>query len=207
MNEEINISESKNNNSETIVENPDYEGTAGIEQAEQIEQKETISQEETVSQEIEKLKRENEKLKDQLLRKVAEFENYRKRTERDVTLIISNANERLILQILPVLDDMERFLKATNNTSTETVSEENSLKMDKMKQGIELIYNKFTKILEAQGVKAIESVGKTFDVDLHEALMQIENSQYEPNTVIEEHEKGYTLNDKVIRHAKVILSK
>lgn len=136
-------------------------------------------------------------LKDQLLRKAAEFENYKKRIENDFTALAKFSNEELIVQLLPILDDFTRSLKASKKRPD----------FESIYKGIELIYNKFLKILELQGVKEIESVGKPFDVYYHDALMEIPRDDVPHHTVLEEVEKGYTLHGKVIRHAKVILAR
>lgn len=134
--------------------------------------------------------------KDQLLRKAAEFENYKKRIDNDFAILTKFSNEELIIQLLPILDDLARSLKACKEQpDSETLY-----------KGIELIYNKFLKTLELQGVKEIESVGKPFDVYYHDALMEVPRDDVPHHTVIDEVEKGYTLHGKVIRHAKVILS-
>jgi len=136
------------------------------------------------------------KVKDLLLRKAAEFENYKKRVENESITIIKFANEELITEILPALDDLERSLKAgKDNQNFETLY-----------RGIELIYQKLQKTLESQGLKAFDTVGKEFDVQYHDALMQTPRADVPPHTVLEEVQKGYTLNGKVIRHAKVIVS-
>ncbi len=134
--------------------------------------------------------------KDLLLRKAAEFENYKKRVENDSALIVRYANEDLITEILPILDDFERSLKLTKDQKD----------FETFYKGVELIYQKLLKILEFQGVKPLETVGKEFNVEYHDAVLQIPKADVPPHTVIEEVEKGYTLHDKVIRHAKVIVS-
>jgi len=143
------------------------------------------------------LQTQNNSLKEQLLRKAAEFENYKRRTENEISTLFKYANEGLILELLPVLDDFERV----NNSFNEKHDAET------FKKGIELVYDKFNKILQKQGIKEIESKGKPFDVNLHEAIMQTPNDELEPNTIIDVAEKGYNLKDKVLRHAKVVVSK
>ncbi len=134
--------------------------------------------------------------KDQLLRKAADFENYKRRAEADLLNIIRNANEDLMYNLLPILDDLTRSLKA----GREQPDREAFFK------GIELIDAKLRKTLEGQGLKPFESVGKEFDVEFHDALLQIPRDDVPPHTVVEEVEQGYMLNDKVLRHAKVIVS-
>jgi molecular chaperone GrpE len=134
--------------------------------------------------------------KDLLYRKAAEFENFKKRAENEIASVVKFANESLIGDLLPVLDDFERSLKAAKT----------SKEFDSLFKGIELIYQKLLKGLEKRGVKSFETVGKEFNVDFHDALLQMPREDVAPHTVLEEIEKGYTLNDKVIRHAKVIVS-
>lgn len=136
-------------------------------------------------------------LRDQYLRKVAEFENYKRRTDNEKTEFFAYANEKLIGELLSVIDDFERALKAYNDKHD----------AESLNKGVELINGKFKKILEKQGLKEINSApGDEFDVHLHEALMQQPSGEIEPNKVIDTIEKGYYLKDKVIRHAKVVVS-
>ena len=140
-------------------------------------------------------------IKDQFLRKAADFENYKKRVENDGLSLIKFSNEELIMKLLPVIDDFERLYKASQqNMSTENPSETVFMK------GVDLIYNKFKKILENQGVKPFDVVGKPFDPELHDALLQMPRSDVAPHTVIEEVDKGYMHHDRVIRHARVVVS-
>lgn len=145
----------------------------------------------------EELKVEFEKLKDQLLRKAAEFENYKKRTEKEFLQLMKNANAELLTEILPIVDDFERCLQSTEKNKDFNV----------LLEGIQLIYKNLMKVLEKHGVQAVESVGKEFDPEKHEALMQVESKEHPPGTVVEEHLKGYIMNDRILRHAKVIVSK
>lgn len=140
-------------------------------------------------------------VKDQLLRTLAEFENFKKRIARERETTIQYANERLILDILPILDDLERAMKVAGQIET---SDE---KIRQAFQGFDIIYRKMVKILEEKGLRAIQSIGQELDVDLHDALMQVEADGQAPNVIVDEHEKGYLLGEKVIRHAKVIVSK
>jgi len=135
-------------------------------------------------------------LQDKLLRKAAEFDNYKRRTENDQLNLLSFAAESFITKILPVVDDFERSLDHVSDAES----------AEAIKEGIMLVYDKLLKILHEQGVKKIESVGKPFNVDYHDALMQIKDDTVPVHTVVEEVEKGYMYKDKVIRHAKVIVS-
>jgi len=147
--------------------------------------------------EIIKLKEEKEQLQDQLLRKIAEFDNYKKRTNREFFDRVQNANEKLITELLPVLDDMERALDHAKQ----------SKEIDSLLEGTELIQKKMIGILEKQGLEPLLAEGEEFNPDNHDALMQIENENVESGKIIEEHLKGYILNGKVVRHSQVIVAK
>ena len=141
---------------------------------------------------LEKAQKEIEDLKKQLLYKTAEFENYRKRTLKEKTELILNGGEKTITAILPVLDDFERAL-ADKSEDPKAI-----------KEGVQMIFNKFVKSLESLGVKKIETDGKDFDVDFHEAIAMVPGmGDDKKGKVIDCVQTGYTLNDKVIRHAKV----
>jgi len=132
--------------------------------------------------------------KDQFLRKAAEFDNFKRRTENEMGLIVRYANEELLQTILPVVDDLERSLKNADN------------KESAFYKGIELIYQKILKALQKQGVRAFETVGRPFDVHYHDALLQAPRKDVPPHIILEEVEKGYLYHDKVLRHAKVVVS-
>lgn len=151
---------------------------------------------ESIDDRINVLENEVNKYKELMLRKAAEFENYKRRTENDQLNLLKYAAESLIVKLLPTVDDLERsLLHMTEETD-----------VNKIKEGIQLIYNKFMKTLDDQGVKKIDAVGKPFDVDFHEALMQRPDESVQPHTVLDELETGYMYKDRVIRHAKVIVS-
>ena len=133
-------------------------------------------------------------LKNQLLYKVAEFENYRKRTLKERAELILNGGEKFITAILPVLDDMERAIENGAKTDDPAV----------LREGMELIHQKFMKILESQGVSKIETENADFDTDVHEAVAMVPGmGDDKKGKVIDCLQQGYKLNDKVIRHAKV----
>ena len=135
---------------------------------------------------------ENAKLRDQLLRTIAEFENYKKRTLKEKAELILNGGEKTITAVLPVLDDFERALADKNDDAAA------------IKEGMELIFHKFVKTLEGLGVKKIETNDADFDVDYHEAIAMVPGmGDDKKGKVIDCVQTGYTLNDKVIRHAKV----
>ncbi len=139
-----------------------------------------------------KAQQEVEELKKQLLYKTAEFENYRKRTLKEKSELILNGGEKTIAAILPVLDDFERAI-ADKSEDPKVI-----------KEGVSMIFNKFAKALESLGVRKIETEGKDFDVDYHEAIAMVPGmGDDKKGKVIDCVQAGYTLNDKVIRHAKV----
>lgn len=135
-------------------------------------------------------------LHEKYIRSVAELDNLRKRTEREAQQIIRKANRQFILELLPALDDLNRSLKTSSDS-----------KPDDFRAGIEMISKKIGGILKRSGVESMESLGKPFDVEQHDALMQMEREGVEPGMVIEVHDEGYFLNDDVLRHAKVVVSK
>ena len=181
-NEKIEQEETKQNVEETTPE---------TEQAAPEEEKEL-----TVEEKLEAANKEIANLNDQLLRKIAEFDNYRKRTIKEKTDLILNGGEKTIITILPVLDDMERALK--NMQKAEDVSA--------VLEGVELIYKKFMDILAKQGVSIIETKEADFDVDLHEAVAQLPAPTPElKGKVMDCTLTGYKLNEKVIRHAQVVV--
>ena len=133
-------------------------------------------------------------LQDKYLRQVAEFDNYRKRTIKEKAELVLNGAEKTVTAILPVLDDLERALK--NMDKMEDV--------DAVKKGVDLIYQKFVKVLGDQGVKKIDTENADFNIDLHEAIAQVPAPSDEmKGRVIDCVKSGYTLNEKVIRHAQV----
>ena len=143
---------------------------------------------------VETLKAELETLKDKYLRTVAEFDNYKKRTLKEKTELILNGSEKTVTTFLPILDDMERAIANAGKSTDITAVEE----------GWELIYNKFIKQLDSIGVKKIETNDADFDVDYHEAVAMVPGmGDDKKGKVIDCVQTGYTLNDKVIRHAKV----
>jgi len=132
---------------------------------------------------------------DRYLRSVAELDNYRKRTVRMRTEAREDTLRDLLLQVAPVLDNLHRAL----NQQTQDA--------DSLKQGVELICGQFNEVLKGYGLAEIEAVGQAFDPNLHEALAEVPSAEHEPGTVMEEMEKGYKLNDKVVRPSRVVVSK
>ena len=144
---------------------------------------------------IDDLENQVESLKDQLLRKTAEMENLRRRTQKEKEELVKYANERLIMNLLDIPDDLTNALQAAK--------QENSDK-ESVVQGIEMIYNKAFRLFENAGLKPLQT--DEFDVELHEALMQQPSDEIPEGCIIAIVQPGYILNDKVIRHAKVVTS-
>ena len=143
---------------------------------------------------LEKALAEIEQLKTQMLYKTAEFDNYRKRTLKEKAELILNGGEKAVSAILPIIDDMERAIENGAKTDDPQV----------LREGMELIYNKFVKALEGLGVKEIETENADFNTDVHEAVAMVPGmGDDKKGKVIDCLQKGYQLNDKVIRHAKV----
>ena len=188
---DINIEEE-----EVLNENPSEETDN---QAEEVENSENAEEPENSedSEEKDPLQKAEEEiadLKNQLLYKVAEFENYRKRTLKERAELILNGGEKFITAILPVLDDMERAIENGAKTDDPAV----------LREGMELIHQKFMKTLESQGVSKIETTDADFDTDVHEAVAMVPGmGDDKKGKVIDCLQQGYKLNDKVIRHAKV----
>jgi len=154
------------------------------------------SEETNIQSEIEKAWAEAAEWKDKYVRLYAEFENFRSRTSREKIAMVGTASEGLMKDLLPVIDDFERSLKAM-----ETSDEVSSLK-----EGVDLVFHKFTGLLHQKGLKAMETIGKPFDADFHEAITQFPAPDpSQKGMVIDELDKGYSLNDKTIRFARVII--
>ena len=155
---------------------------------------ESVEKEETLEDKLSAAEAKVAELQDKYLRQVAEFDNYRKRTLKEKAELILNGGEKTITAILPILDDMERALKNMDKAQD----------VPAVKEGVELIFQKFIKILGEQGVKKIETEMADFNTDLHEAIAQVPAaSDDQKGKVIDCVKTGYTLNEKVIRHAQV----
>jgi molecular chaperone GrpE len=154
------------------------------------------SKKDTSHEKIEELQSIIEQKNDQLLRLHAEFDNYRKRTLKEKMELTKSAGESILINILPVLDDFERAIKSI----------EGATEIDPVKEGINLIYKRFNEFVKLNGVKEIEAIEKEFDTDLHEAITKIPSPNDElKGKVVDVIQKGYLLNDKVIRFAKVVI--
>ncbi len=181
--EELNVEETLNN----AEEQP---------QDEQAENPTPMTHEEELEKELETAQETIEEQKDKYLRLSAEFDNYRKRTMKEKAELILNGGEKSLSSILPVVDDFERAIK-TMETATD---------VNAVKEGVELIYNKFMAVLAQNGVKVIETKDQPLNTDYHEAIAVIPApSEAQKGKILDCVQTGYTLNDKVLRHAKVVV--
>ena len=180
------------NNNEELNDNPEQENVSGENTSVNNEENKAETENESVLDfEAELLEKD-----DKYLRLYAEFENYKRRTLAERIELFKTAGQEIMLAMIPILDDFERALKAMEN-ATDVVS---------VKEGIDLVSNKFKNTLVAKGLKPMESIGQTFNADLHEAITNIPAPTEDmKDKVIDEVEKGYYLGDKVIRYAKVIV--
>ena len=181
--EQLNVEETQN----TAEDQP---------QNDQAEEAAPLTHEEQLEKELEEAQTAIEEQKDKYLRLSAEFDNYRKRTIKEKAELILNGGEKSISSILPVIDDFERAIK-----TMETAKD-----VSAVKEGVELIYNKFMAVLAQNGVKVIETKDQPLDTDYHEAIAVIPApSEEQKGKILDCVQTGYTLNDKVIRHAKVVV--
>ncbi|MCR5827620.1 MAG: nucleotide exchange factor GrpE [Bacteroidales bacterium] len=159
------------------------------------QQAEEPEAEQPSTQELKDLQDKLAEANDRYLRLAAEFDNYRRRSAKERMDLISLANENLVKDMLPIVDDFERAIAAMKDSDDAASA----------KEGVELIYNKVTAFLKKNGVKEIEAVGKDFDTDFHEAVAQFPvQEEDKKNKVIDVTQKGYTMGEKVIRYAKVV---
>ena len=194
----MNPKEKENNQEEELktqaTPNECDEETVGQETSQENEA--PLTEEEKLAQELEKANEQIEEQKDKYLRLSAEFDNYRKRTMKEKAELILNGGEKSISSILPIVDDFERALK-NMDTATDVTA---------VKEGVELIYNKFMSVLGQNGVKVIETKEQPLDTDYHEAIAVIPApNEALKGKILDCVQTGYILNDKVIRHAKVVV--
>lgn len=179
-----------NEEKETLADNIEAQ-TENVE-----EQIENPSQAEELAIQNIKLEAELAEMKDKYLRMYSEFDNFKRRTSKERAEVIQTANRELMTALIPVLDDFQRTTKFL----------ETSESVEALKEGVALVYNKFSRTLEQKGLKPLEAMGTAFDSELHEAVTQIPApSEDLKGKVVDELEKGYYLNDKIIRYAKVVI--
>lgn len=199
----MNTTENQNLQEEEILKDQQAEETAENKTAEQTSEEQAaqeekeLSEEEKLQKQLEEAQQTIEDQKDKYLRLSAEFDNYRKRTLKEKAELIKNGGEKAISAILPILDDLERALA-------------NMKKLDDiqaMYDGIDLIHQKFLKTLSQEGLQKMEPVGESFDTDFHEAIALVPApEETQKGKVLDCVQTGYKLNDKVIRHAKVVVA-
>ncbi len=181
-----------NEQQEQTAEMPEVEATA----EEVAAEAEELTAEEALQKQLDETKQQLEKAQKEYMFLLAEFDNFRKRTLKEKQDLIKNASEGAMKDLLPVIDDFERAIQAA----------EASDDVDSIKEGVNLIYNKFVKYLEKNGVKAIDSTDADFDTEYHEAVTTFPtDDESKKGKVIDTVAKGYTMNDKVIRHSKVVV--
>ena len=188
-NEEDSVKKTEKNEKESVEKTDKDEDNKSNEEEEEITQQKEETQEEV----IEELEKQVQDYREKLQRSQADFENFKKRSIKEKQEFVKYANEGLILKVLEAYEDLERAL---------------NVKEDKdLREGVELIYKKLDKILKDEGLEEIETEHQKFDPYKHEALMTENNDDYENNEIIQDLQKGYTLNSKVIRYSKVIVCK
>lgn len=181
----------KEKQEETVEATPQEQASA-----ETTVEAEEPTAEEKLQKELDDTKAELEKSKKEYMFLLAEFDNFRKRTLKEKSELIKNAAEGAMKDLLPVLDDFERAIQATSESND----------VESIKEGVNLIYNKFVKYLEQKGVKVIESQDADFDTEYHEAVTTFPtDDESKKGKVIDTVQKGYVMNDKVIRHSKVVV--
>ncbi len=186
-------------------EQEEIQETINTEAAEQLEADETVAipaaTEDDMEAEIAARDEQIAKLREEVMRRAAEFENFRKQKEREAAQSGTRMLENTVRDLLPLIDDMKRLMSHIPAELQEMAEAKPFV------EGVELIRKNFMSLLEKKGVKEIEAIGKVLDVNFHEAITQMEVPDAEPDTIVEEYQTGYTLGDRVIRHAKVIVAK
>ena len=184
-------------NEETVNENVEEQETAAEEQTDAADTQKEEKKELTPEEKIAELEKQVEELKNQQLYKVAEFDNFRKRVMQEKADLIKNGGAKVITTLLPIIDDLERAQQNMDNYED----------VEAVKEGLNLIIDKFFKLLAQEGVKKMDVVGQPFDSDLHEAIAMVPGQPDEQKgKVMDCLTAGYTLNDKVIRYAKVAVA-
>ncbi|MCH5228655.1 MAG: nucleotide exchange factor GrpE [Muribaculaceae bacterium] len=198
MNQEENIKPEEEQPKAPVAEEPEVEEVI----PEEVKAEDSKPEEEMADacsdaeKKIAELQEQLDKEKKEYLFLMAEFDNFRKRTLKEKSEIIKNAGENVLKGLLPIMDDFERGIKAAENTP----------EADSVKEGVNLIYNKFKKYLNQNGVKEIDPSDDTFDTEKHEAISAVPvPDETKKGKIIDTVEKGYTINDKVLRHAKVVV--
>lgn len=175
-----------------------------VESAEQAEELETetaaaeeLSPEEQLQEELDKARSETKAHQEQYLRTLADMENLRKRTQREKEELAKFANENILREILPVIDNLERAVEHAEQAESS----------DGLLEGVQMTLSQFSQVLDRFGVKPVESLGEQFDPNLHQAMGQLETDEYPANTVAQQMQKGYQLNERLLRPAMVMIAK
>lgn len=192
------IASSNTNNSENInneKENIETENNQENNNTNKI--KELMEEIKLLKEQIEVITQERDNYKDALLRKAAELENFRRIKEKEFADFAKYSSEKILLKFIEIYDDLEKAI-----SYVDTPEHFNALK-----DGVVMVFNKFTKLLDSEEVKKIDAEGEDFNVDLHDALMQQPTDKMEPNKVFKVIENGYIYKDKILKHAKVIVTK
>ena len=192
----MNMENDKDITSEEQLQNAPQDDAVVVDDVNSTPAEEATNEEMSVEEEIASLKEELAKEKKEYLFLMAEFDNFRKRTLKEKSELIKNAAESAFKGLLPIVDDFERALKASENTEDANA----------LKEGMELIYKKLKKYMEQNGVKEMDPEDKDFDADKHEAISVVPvPDESQKGKILDTVEKGYTINDKVLRHAKVVV--
>ena len=210
--DQTNGSQTTDESSETTadVESSDANGTPEDPTDEQAADKEEADEGtdpeqkiEELTERVEALEEERDELNDRVLRKAAEFENYRRRMDREKKRRHEAGMLEVIEPVLEVLDDFERSIDAAEELQD---SQDAQKAYESLKGGVEMVFRKFRDTLETLGVEPIEAEGKPFDEELHEAMMRQPSEEAEPGTALQEIRKGYRMDDRVIRHSRVVVA-
>lgn len=211
MDKDIEITSSEEDVKETVQNTENCEPSEALQETSETEEAGTEETEEVKSDDNDKKKSklfgkkekkkdkkdiQIEELNDKVIRQMAEFDNFRKRTEKEKSQMFDSGASTMIEKLLPVVDDFERGIAAMSDDDKET----------SFAQGMEMIYKKMMGILEGAGVTAIEAVGKEFDPNFHNAVMQTASEEYDSGVITQELQKGYMYKEKVIRHSMVIVA-
>ena len=185
----------KNPEQEEVEETDQETLETSNEEESKVEEKKELTPMEQLQEQIRLKDEEIANQKDTFLREKAELENFKKRLTKEKDDFVQFANGRLLQELIQIEDNLERALEVPNAT------------LESLKEGVEMIQKQFSTFLKNQKVEPIKAIGKAFDPTLHEVLNQQESDEHEENTVIEEYSKGYTLNGRILRPAKVVISK
>ena len=185
----------KNPEQEEVEETDQETLETSNEEESKVEEKKELTPMEQLQEQIRLKDEEIANQKDTFLREKAELENFKKRLTKEKDDFVQFANERLLQELIQIEDNLERALEVPNAT------------LESLKEGVEMIQKQFSTFLKNQKVEPVAAIGKPFDPTLHEVLNQQESEEHEENTIIEEYSKGYTLNGRILRSAKVVISK